>query len=99
MCTLLTHTFCLMYNTQELDLRNNMIGDQGMTAFADAVGKGALASLEYLELRANAIGDVGITALATAVGSGALASLKTVVVDNSEHPALKAACKARGIGY
>ena len=29
--------------------------------------------------------------------SGALASLKTLAVDDEEHPALKAACLARGI--
>ena len=54
---------------------------------------------QVLELRLynNHIGDAGLTALAQAVESGALASLKTLVLDNEEHPALKAACQARGI--
>ena len=67
MCTLLTHTFCLMCIMQDLGLGSNSIG------------------------------DAGLTALAKAVESGALASLKDLYVDNSEHPALKAACLARGI--
>ena len=50
MRTLLTQTFCLMCYTQYLELNNNKISDTGMTAFADAVGKGALASLKDLYL-------------------------------------------------
>ena len=53
MCTLLTHTFCLMCHTQELNLYNNQIGDAGLTALAKAVESGALASLEMVELSGN----------------------------------------------
>ena len=52
---------------------------------------------QLLDLGGNKIGNAGITALATSLGSGALASLETLVVDDEEHPALKAACQARGI--
>ena len=52
---------------------------------------------QELWLYGNNIGDAGLTALAKAVESGALASLETLVVDDEEHPALKAACQARGI--
>ena len=34
--------FCLMCNMQGLHLNNNKIGDVGLQAFADALGKGAL---------------------------------------------------------
>ena len=44
----------------------------GLSALAEAVGKGALASLEKLYLWSNQIGDVGLSALAEAVGKGAL---------------------------
>ena len=58
---------------------------------------------QELRLFSNNIGDAGLTALAKAVESGALASLSgrgppgTLVVDNSEHPALNDACQARDI--
>ena len=50
-----------------------------------------------LGLGGNQIGDAGLTALAKAVESGALAQLKNLLVSDEEHPALKAACQARGI--
>ena len=57
--------------------------------------------LQEINLYGNQVGDVGMQALASAVASGAMASLKTLYVDDgplgTEHPALKAACKARGI--
>ena len=52
---------------------------------------------QELYLYENKIGDAGLTALAKAVESGALASLETLAVNNVKHPALKAACQARGI--
>ena len=52
---------------------------------------------QLLQLAGNQIGDAGLAAFAKAVESGALVSLKTLVVDDEEHPALKAACQARGI--
>ena len=81
MCTLLTHTFCLMCNTQYLRLDDNKIGDAGLTALAKAVESGALDKLEKLILDDNAIGDEGMSALAKAItpdkdGKGALDNLQ-----------------------
>ena len=60
-----------------------------------------MCNLQVLDLRNNQIGDAGLTALAKAVENGALASLETLYVADgplgTEHPALKAACKVRGI--
>ena len=106
MCTLLTQNNCLVCHTQDLSLSFNKVGNAGLTALAKAVESGALAALEFLDLERNAIGDAGISALATALtpdkdGKGALASLKTLHVNDgplgTEHPALTAACEARGI--
>ena len=52
---------------------------------------------QSLGLSNNQIGNAGVTALANACAGGAMASLKELVVDNPQHPALKAACKTRGI--
>jgi len=98
---------------QELYLYVNNIGDVGLTAFAQAItpvsagGSGALPLCQRLSFNWNQIGDIGMTAFAEAIkpvgegGSGALVSLKNLYVDNgplgTEHPALKAACEARGI--
>ena len=97
MCTLLTQIICLMCHTQTLELGSNQIGDAGLTALAKAVESGALASLQLLDLQVNQIGDAGLSSLAAAVGNGALASLETLAVDDEEHPALEAACQARGV--
>ena len=86
-----------MCHTQLLDLSLNKIGNAGLTALAKAVESGALPALEQLDLTLNQIGDDGLKALAEACASGALASLTTLVVDNSEHPALNDACQARDI--
>ena len=84
-----------------LDLRGNNVGDAGMTAFASAVGSGALPVVTRLYLSHNNFGDAGMTAFALAFGGGGLASLDELHVDwgplGTEHPALKAACEARGI--
>ena len=42
-----------MCNMQELYLSNNKIGDAGLQAFADALGKGALDHLKNLHLGKN----------------------------------------------
>jgi len=76
MCTLLTEMFCLMCNMQALYLAHNQIGDAGLSALAEAVGKGALAQCTYIGLSDNQIGDVGLTALASACASGALPALE-----------------------
>ena len=61
-----------MCNMQMLHLHRNQIGDAGLSALAEAVGKGALASLEVLFLENNQISDAGLSTLAEAVGKGAL---------------------------
>ena len=82
MRTLLTQKFCLMCNTQVLYLNGNQIGDTSMISLAEALGKGALASLETLSLQLNRIGNDGLTAFAKAIkptsdnASGALPQLK-----------------------
>jgi hypothetical protein len=70
-----------MCNMQVLSLKGNKIGDPGITALADALGKGALASLETLNLGRNQVGDTGLSALASALtpgpsGKGALDKLE-----------------------
>ena len=89
MRTLLTQTFCLMCNMQVLVLSSNEISDPGITALADALGKGALASCQKLNLSCNQIGDAGLSAFSRALGSGALAQLETV--DFGRNPASKEA--------
>ena len=49
-----------------------------------------------LDLQRNNIGDDGMRSLADAFSKGAMASLQHLFVDYG-HPALKAACDARGI--
>ena len=104
MCTLLTQMLYLMCNTQILALENNKIGDVGMQAFSTALAGGAMAKCTYLGLERNQIGDDGISAFAQAIkpvsdgGSGALPQLKGLWL-HKEAPALKAACKARGITF
>ena len=59
-----------MCNMQALALDGNEIGDAGMIPLADALGKGALASLKTLSLYRNQIGDTGLSALAKAITPG-----------------------------
>ena len=60
-----------------------------------------LAQCQSLWLDGNQIGDAGLTSLSDVLASGALTSLKALHVDDgplgTEHPALEAACEARGI--
>ena len=83
MRTLLTQMFCLMCHTQVLYLYENQIGDPGITALADALGKGALAQLKELNLFSNQIGDTGMIAFADAVRSGALDKLTVSWLPNA----------------
>ena len=57
--------------------------------------------MQELHLSANDISDTGLTSLADACATGAMAKLETLYVDHgplgTEHPALEAACEARGI--
>ena len=84
MCTLLTQNICLVCHTQVLKLYDNNIGDVGLQAFADALGKGALPALEELGLASNQIGDAGISYLAVAVGNGALDKLTRLRLDSNQ---------------
>ena len=97
--TFLTLEICVTCRAQRLDLSINQIGDAGMAALADACAKGSMAKLEKLYLGRNKIGDSGVSALADACAKGFMASLKELYVNNAgtKHPALKAACQARGI--
>ena len=79
-----------------LRLGENSIGDAGVSALANAVSNGALAQCTKLYLDSNQIGDAGMQALAGAVSKGALTSLKDIYL-NEHHPALRAACKTRGV--
>jgi hypothetical protein len=81
---LLTHTFCWMWHTQVLGLSGNQIGDAGLSALAEAVGKGALAQLTHLFLERNQIGDMGMLAFADAVSSGALPALKSLLLHSNK---------------
>ena len=65
-----------MCNMQELYLHYNQIGDAGLSALADALGKGALDKLAVLRLDNNQIGDAGLSALASACANGALDQLQ-----------------------
>ena len=73
MHTLLTQTFCLMCNMQELYLNYNQIGDAGVEALAKAAGGGALASVIDLRLGSNQITE----ARSLMSGSGLTRSLIT----------------------
>ena len=71
----------------------------GMIAFAEALKSpmGSMGKLDYLQLDGNKIGDEGMVAFSAAISSGSLASLTSLVVNDKEHPQLKAACHQRGI--
>ena len=91
-----------MCNMQVLHLYNNKIGDVGLQAFADALGKGALDKLIYLSLNSNKIGDVGLQALANALGNGALDKVTCINLDYNQATetgkrAMRDVAKVRGI--
>ena len=72
-----------MCNMQVLHLFNNKIGDVGLQAFADALGKGALAQCTWLDLAGNSIGDAGMSALASACASGALDKIQSIYLQGN----------------
>ena len=78
---------------------DNKISDPGMIAFAEALKSpmGSMGKLAYLSLDGNQIGDEGMVAFSAAISSGSLASLTGLVVNDKEHPQLKAACHQRGL--
>ena len=78
---------------QTLSLANNLIGDDGLKAFAEACrAKGALASCQKLILKSNQVGDVGLSALAEACANGALS--KCTYIGINGNPASKEAQQA-----
>jgi len=68
-----------------------------MISLSDAIGKGSLRSLTSLRFDDNKISDPCMVALSAALSSGSLASLTGLVVNDKEHPQLKAACHQRGL--
>jgi hypothetical protein len=76
---------------------DNKISDPCMIAFAEALKSpmGSMGKLDYLSLDGNQIGDEGMVAFSAALSSGSLASLTGLVVNDNEHPQLKAACHQR----
>jgi len=89
-----------MASASYINLACNGIGDKGVKAFAAALAMGGLADCKKLILMGNSIGDMGLTALAEALAGGALASLEEICTGGEMyegHPALTAACRARGV--
>ena len=80
-----------------LHLAANQITDDGFATLMPFLKKGGkLSNLTKFSI-GSGVTDKGMKEFADILSSGALASLKDLYVDNSEHPALKAACLARGI--
>ena len=73
-----------MCHTQELYLNHNKIGDPGISALADALGKGAMAQCTTLVLSTNQIGDNGMISLADASSKGALPALKWLYLNDNQ---------------
>ena len=61
--------FCLMCNMQELYLSNNKIGDAGLQAFADALGKGALPKCATIVVFRNPASGAAQQAVKNAIAS------------------------------
>ena len=80
----LAHAMGSMANLQELFLAGNQIGDAGMQAFADAIGKGSIGALEYLNLAVNEIGDAGLQALAGVIGNGSMGALERLGLSSNQ---------------
>ena len=59
-----------------LHLAGRQLGDDGVSAIADACASGAMPQLKELYLTENQIGDTGVTALANACATGAMAQLQ-----------------------
>lgn len=61
-------------NLKYLDLGDNKIGDDGISAFCEAMVRGILANLKGLSVGGNQIGDIGMEELSLALVFSALAS-------------------------
>ena len=64
---------------EQLNLAGNYIGDAGMQAICDGIGRGAAPSLRWFALRANEFGPVGAEALAAALFRGAMPNLEMLL--------------------
>ena len=78
-----------------LYLSSNKIGD-AVSAFSDAIARGALANLTYLGLGNNQIGDAGMSEFSRAIASGSLANLQFLGITNPSDE-LQAHCSSRRI--
>jgi len=80
-----------------LGLSYNQIGDVGGVAIGD--GLSVNVSLNVLNLSNNSIGNAGATAIGVALRSNDSVGLRELFVSAAlvEHPALKAACAAKGV--
>jgi Leucine-rich repeat (LRR) protein/protein-tyrosine phosphatase len=82
---------------QVLNLRENRICDDAMTALSGALGSRATPQLKELTLDSNQIGDAGMQSFAVAIGNGAMAkltklSLSVNKIGDAGMQALAAAC-------
>ena len=67
-----------------LHLAGRQLGDDGVSAIADACASGALAQCTTLGLAGNKIGDKGLEALSGALATGALASVTILRLDSNQ---------------
>ena len=74
---------CRLYHTQRLSLNNNLIGDAGVTALANACAGGAMAQLKELWLYKNKIGDAGMIKLSEACAGGTLPKCTTIILEGN----------------
>ena len=68
---------------EELNLKDNKMGDGAMAALAALLEEGAMPNLEGLNLDDNQISDAGFAALASALRGGALPSCTTIGLGNN----------------
>ena len=67
-----------------LYLNENLIGDEGMRAFADAIGNGSMGGLKRLDLIGNLIGDAGMIKFSEALGKSSMGKLMHLYLNNNQ---------------